>query len=218
VALSQTIVEKTIKVKNQESVTLDFEFADEIKINGWDKNEIYVKVSVNINNNEDNDSFKMDVKENSSSVSFISEIENMDKISKNRVTIRKSDDGERTITYSNGWHIDLDIYFEVFVPKNMEINLETISGDIILTNVEGELDIETISGFIDLAIDKNAKASIKTSTISGSVYTNHDIRINRKNKDKKYNLILGRSPDFDLNGGGRSIKLETISGDIYIRK
>ncbi len=217
IAFSQTIVEKTVKVKNQESLNLDFDFADEIKIKGWDKDEVYVKVIVDINDNEDNDAFKMDVREQSSSISFISDIENMKKISKNRVTIHKSDDGEKTITYNNGWHIDMDIYFEVFVPKDMEINLETISGDIILTNVHGELDIETISGFIDIAIDKNDEASVNTSTITGGVYTDHEIEINNKNKDKRYHMIAGRSPKFKLNGGGKSIKLETISGDIFIR-
>ena len=79
---SQTIIEKTIKVKDQENVSMDFDFADEIKIKGWDKNEIYVKVSVNINDNEDNDSFKFEVDEFSSSINLISEIEDMKRISK----------------------------------------------------------------------------------------------------------------------------------------
>lgn len=217
-AFNQTIVEKTMKVNNQKVVVLDFDFADEIKINGWDKNEIYVKVSVNINDNEDNSAFKLEAKESTSSLSFVSDIENIKRLSKNRITVKTTEDGKRTTTYSDGWHMDMDIYFEVFLPKDIMINLGTISGDIILTNTYGELNIETISGFIDLSIDKAAKASIKTSTISGGVYTDHDIEINRKTKNGKYHMVIGRSPDFDLNGGGRSIKLETISGDIYIRK
>ena len=199
-------------------MVLDFDFADEIKIKGWDKNEIYVKVNVNINNNEDNSAFKLDAKESTSSVSFISDIENIKKISKNRITVTTTEDGKRTTTYSDGWHIDMDIFFEVFLPQNMNINLNTISGNIILTDAYGELDIKTISGFIDLAMDKNAKVNIKTSTISGGVYTNHDVQINKNSKNRKYHLVIGRSPNFDLNGGGKSIKLETISGDIYIRK
>ncbi|MBU1014673.1 MAG: hypothetical protein KKG99_16890 [Bacteroidetes bacterium] len=217
-AFNQTIVEKTIKLNSQKEVVLDFDFADEIKIKGWDKNEIYVKVSVNINDNEDNGAFKLDTKESSSFVSFISDIENMKKISKNRITVKTTEDGKRTTTYSDGWHIDMDIYFEVFLPKNMNVNLGTISGDVILSDAIGELNIETISGFIDLTIDKVAKASLKTSTISGGVYTDHDIEINRKARNGKYHMVIGSSPDFDINGGGRSINLKTISGDIYIRK
>jgi len=217
-AFNQTIVEKTIKVTSQKEVVLDFDFADEIKIIGWDKNEIYVKVSVNINNNEDNSAFKLDVKEMSSTINFISEIENMKKLSKNRITVKTTEDGKRTTTYSDGWHMDMDIFFEVYLPKNMHVNLGTISGDVLLTDAFGELDIETISGFIDLTMDKAAKASIKTSTISGGVYTDHDIEINRSAKNGKYHMVIGSSPDFNLNGGGRSINLKTISGDIYIRK
>ena len=218
VVFGQRIVEKTAQVKNQNNVVLDFDFADEITIKGWEKNEVLVKVSVNINDNEDNNAFKLDLKEMSSTLSFTSDIENMKEISKNKVVVKKSEDGKRTITYSDGWHIDMDIFFEVFLPKNIKINLSTISGDVILTNVNGLMDLETISGFIDLEIDKNAKASVETSTISGGVYTNHDIELKRSKKDSKYRLIAGRSPDFNLNGGGKKIKLETISGNIYIRK
>ena len=217
-AFSQTFVEKTAKVKNQSNLVLDFDFADEITIKGWDKDEVLVKVSVDINDNEDNDAFRLDLKEMSSTISFTSEIENMKEISKNKVVVKKSKDGKRITTYSNSWHIDMDIYFEVFLPKNMAINLSTISGDLILTNVNGEMDLETISGFIDIEIDQNAKASVNTSTISGGVYTDHDIQLIRKMKSNKYHLVAGRSPDFNLNGGGRKIKLETISGNIYIRK
>ncbi len=217
-AYTQTMLEKTAKITNQKTVMLDFDFADEITIKGWDKDEVLVKVSVSINDNEDNDAFKLDLNETSSRISFISEIENMKKISKNKITVKKSKDGKRITTYSNNWHIDMDIYFEVFLPKNININLSTISGDITLTDVTGEMNLETISGFIDLKIKENARASFKTSTISGGVYTDHNIELKRKSKDRKYHLIAGRSPDFNLNGGGKEIELETISGDIYIRK
>ncbi len=215
---SQRIVEKSVAVKNQKNVILDFDFADEITIKGWDKDQILIKVSVDINDNENNDAFTLEAREMASSVRFISDIENMKEISKNKITVKKSEDGKRITTYSNNWHIDMDIYFEVFLPKNMEINLSTISGDLVLTNVFGELYLETISGFIDVQVDKNAKANVKTSTISGGVYTDHEIEFNRTIKDKKYRMVGGRSPEFKLNGGGRILKLETISGNIYIRK
>jgi hypothetical protein len=218
IAFGQTMVEKTAKVNSQKTVVLDFDFADQITIKGWDNDEVLVKASVNINENINNDSFKLEVKEMSSTLSFISEIEDMKKISKNRVTVTTSKDGKRRTTYSDGWHIDMDIYFEVFLPKNIEIDLRTISGDIILTNVGGVMNLETISGFIDVQINKNAKATVKTSSISGGVYTDHEIQFKRILKNEKYHLISGRSPHFNLNGGGRSIRLETISGNIYIRK
>jgi len=217
-AFNQKIVEKTIGIKGQKNVTFDFDFADEIKITGWDKNEISVKATVNINDNEDNASFKMEAEELSNSIHFISDIEKINEISKNRVTIHESRDGKRSVSYHDGWCTDININFEIFVPKNMKIDVKTINGDVTLTNVTDELNIETISGLIDLAIQTGAKASIKTSTITGSVYSNHDIQLNNYDRDKKYRMVIGRSPDFDLNGGGRSIDLKTISGDIYIRK
>ena len=60
----------------------------------------------------------------------------------------------------------------------------------------------------------DVKADLKMNTISGTMYTNFDF-----NREKNLRHVGGSSINTILNGGGeRSIELETISGDIFLRK
>ena len=58
---AQRIVEESIPVVSGQGIELEFDYADLIQITKWDKNEIYVKASVSINCDEDNDVFKLDI-------------------------------------------------------------------------------------------------------------------------------------------------------------
>ncbi len=56
----------------------------------------------------------------------------------------------------NNCHVDLDLDFEVFIPENTsKLNIETINGDITLNDIENEMEIKTISGFIDYTVNQN---------------------------------------------------------------
>ena len=54
---SQKIVERTFSVSADDDIALEFKFANEIKVSTWNKNEVYVKASVTINDNDHNDNF-----------------------------------------------------------------------------------------------------------------------------------------------------------------
>ena len=57
--MAQKVAEDGQPVNGQRSLSLDFPFADDILIETWDKAEVYVKATVNINDNEDNDLFEI---------------------------------------------------------------------------------------------------------------------------------------------------------------
>ena len=179
------------------------------------QDEVYLKASVNINNNEDNDAFAIDVDHTSGIIKFSSEIENMKELSKKRICYEKDDDGN-TITY-NGNHIEMDISFEIFLPKNQNFDIKTISGDIEITNMLNQIQAKSISGFVDATISQSSNSSINAKTITGGIYTDHEYRP-RRSELKDYRHIVGGKVDFDINSGGTRVELETISGDIYIRK
>ncbi|MGM0408223.1 MAG: hypothetical protein ACQERU_09565, partial [Bacteroidota bacterium] len=62
---SQKTVEKTFPVSADDDISLEFKFADDIKVSTWDKKEVYVKVSVNINDNSNNDHFELNFNQRS---------------------------------------------------------------------------------------------------------------------------------------------------------
>ena len=209
---SQRIVEKSIQLSSGQEISLDFEFADDIIIKPWEKNEIYVKASVNINDNENNDLFELDVKESSAGVLLTSKIKNLKNLWNNRSVII----GEEEAYRFDGGCISIIISFEVYLPGDFPLEIETISGDIEIDTYTGSLDIETVSGFIDLGLPEDLKANICLETVTGEMFSN--LNFDPKSKYGDLDQIGGGDIKTTINGGGIRIDLETVSGDIYLRK
>lgn len=210
-AHSQKVFEKSSPVTNNDDISLDFQFAKEIKVTTWDKNEVYVKAIVNINDNADNDRFSLNLDKRSTGIKIKSDIEGLDDLHRHK-RIVKEDDGKTTIYNCS---VDMGLYFEVKVPKNNKLEIKTISGDIDIKGVLGRMDINTISGFIDLSLPPDYNADLELSTITGGMYSDFDFNDEKNNGYHHYgkNELSKR-----LNNGGTRIFLETISGDIYLRK
>lgn len=108
-----------------------------------------------------------------------------------------------------------EIYHDVYIPENADISVETINGNIILSGNMAGIRAHTISGFIDLAVAPERKADLKLNTISGTLYSNFDF----PSESGKMRHAGGNSVTTRLNGGGgKPIDLETISGNIFLRK
>ena len=207
---AQKVVELSESLVGIEKTKLEFEFADSISIQEWNKNEIYIKAIVNINNNADNENFVFNSEKFSDRLTIESEIRNLEDLGVDK----KVKDLETGEIIEINCHIKLDIYFEVFLPKSMDISLETISGDIKVLGLIGNQKLNTISGNIDYSLLEKLKADIELSTISGEMYTDFDFVID----DKGYYHYGHMNFTHKLNGGGSDISLETISGNIYLRK
>lgn len=54
---AQKIVEKHIDFSGKESLSLNIQIADSINLKTWNKNEVYIKASININENKDNEAY-----------------------------------------------------------------------------------------------------------------------------------------------------------------
>lgn len=192
---SERVVEKAKQIKAGQTLNLDFKFANEIKISTWNKQEVFVKATVNINDNKDNEDFYFEVNDANGVLEIASEIKEMKEKSKG--------------------NFNTDLNFEVKIPNNIKLDLNTISGDIVTTGFDKQMNLNTISGFIDITYPASGKANIKAKTISGEIYTNHEMDLGEE--DTKHSIV-GQKVDAKLNGGGEQIDLKTISGNIYLRK
>ncbi len=195
---AQKIVEKHLNYSSGKSIELNLQIADSIRIITWNKNEVYAKASININDNKDNDIYTTDFDESGS-----------------RVKVKAHFDEDKSKqTWSDSCNCRCTrskIYWDIYVPENAGFSVETINGDITITGKTGEIKAHSISGFIDLAFAEARKADLKMSTISGTIYTNVAIA-------KPKNRRGGNSVSSEHNGGGEAVELETISGDIFLRK
>lgn len=217
----QKVVEKIIKVKDSDHISLDFKFADNITVSTWDRNEIQVKATININENRDNDAFKLDVKKEHSEITIESHIEDMENLHN---TSFKQYEKENEVTGGNNiilennsicQNIKMNLLFEVMLPRKIALDINTISGNINITGLHARMDINTISGYIDLSLPSKHKADLVMKTISGEMYSNFDLQQEYK---RGYSHYVNRKYEASLNGGGQDLFLKTISGNIYLRK
>jgi hypothetical protein len=191
---AQQIIEKHFDFSGKESVKLNIQLADSINLNTWEKNEVYIKASVSINENKDNEA-------------YVTTFDNSGKQINVDAKFRKNYFKGRSNCCNRS-----DIYWQVMIPKNTEFSIETIDGNITIMGQTGEMKVKTISGFIDLSAAASRDADIDFSTISGRIYSNQNIT-SQKTKASLPVKISGK-----INNGGPLVRLETISGDIYFRK
>jgi hypothetical protein len=195
--LAQKVVQKNLEVTGK-SVNMKFDFADTIEIVAWDKNTLALEVSANIDNNRCNDDYNLKVEEYGSSVK-LEEFVDFKNVQKKR---------------GNKCNIDKTIIYKLKVPQNLQFSLKTIAGQVVLKGTAGQMDVNSISGFIDYSVPATCKANIKLSTVTGNVYSN--LKFDEK-KEKEMSWV-GTDRKLTLNGGGREIAMKTVSGDIYLRK
>lgn len=208
--IAQDSIEKSATINKSTRVKMDFRFADQIIIKTWDKNEALVKAIVNINDNNDNDKFSLKVTDTGNGVEFISEIDDLEKLSGRNTNIQQG-----VIVRDDDHCVHLEIDFEVFLPATAQIDLETISGNIEIIGFDSPIKAKTISGFIDVSISPQAKADISMETITGECYSNLELTF--KDDPRWEHQYFGGQLEAFLNGGGETIKLETVSGNIYLR-
>ncbi|MBC5993953.1 DUF4097 family beta strand repeat-containing protein [Pontibacter cellulosilyticus] len=207
-------VEKTLKVPANKRVDLQLKFGDNIKITAWDKKEASVKVTYEVNGGKLNDALLLNFDEDQESarvkVDFDKELMKNGKAedcpdSKGYSTYS---DGSRSYTCST-------INYEIFVPRDADLTVETINGDIEIRGVTGPVAAKSISGFVDMNWAAKKGAGVSLKTITGEVYTDMDIAFANK---KEKTPLVGYELNGTLNGGGTDIKLESISNNVYFRK
>jgi DUF4097 and DUF4098 domain-containing protein YvlB len=194
---AQQIIEKHLAFTPSQSIKLDLQIADSIRIITWDKKEVYAKASVNINDNKDNDVYLTEFNDEA-----------------NTIEVKAKFDEKKKTGYNDSCHCcnyKSKIYWDIYIPEQSDFSVETINGNIIIEGNTKEIKAHSISGFIDVSFAASRKADLKMSTISGTIYT--DIAMNNASEKNGGNTV-----DVVYNGGGEDVDLETISGDIFLRK
>ena len=201
---AQKIIEKHFTSSQSKLVSMNIQIADSITIIAWDKNEVYVKASIDVNDNKNNDDYKVSFDESSSAISIKSKFE-----------FEKGKNCCGTSTNCNcNCNCESHITCVVYIPEHADFSVETIDGNISILRKTAQIRAHTISGFIDISLDPSTKAGLKMNTISGTMYSDFDFQ-----SEKGLRHRGGSSIETVLNGGGdKSIDLETISGNIFFRK
>ncbi|MEQ9425490.1 MAG: DUF4097 family beta strand repeat-containing protein [Cyclobacteriaceae bacterium] len=223
VCQAQQTINETIELQSATELSLEFKYATEIKVTGWDKNEIQLMAKVDLNNGESNEIYTIEVDRFDDDIRVQSNSREMEKHWK---TFYTSGDccrhGVRT-----------DITIEVKLPSKLKLNVESISGNIISENLTGEMDFDTISGDItihprekkfyaksvsgdvELLVKGAYDADFYAKTVSGEIFSNVDFEY--LDGKKGLRQVVGQKVRGRINSGGEEWHLETVSGNIYMR-
>lgn len=195
-------VTESVQLSGQSNLDLKFTFASNILFKPWDKNEVLVEVEVEINDGEHNDIFSLSSLKSSSTV-YIEMDEDMWK---------KIDRKER----KRNCYWESTINYTVYFPKELEVKANTISGDYEFEYYGAAMNLETISGEIDVTVPSNEGLDFSAETISGEVFSDLDIKF-PYGKDG-LRQIVGQNFRGRISDGGPELSFKTISGNIYLRK
>lgn len=111
--------------------------------------------------------------------------------------------------------------------------MENISGPVVANATNGNVEVVfntlapdkpnsflSVNGYIDISLPKDVRADLQLHTVNGEAYTDWDIDVN-----KDASVALPVIADMNMyniegtiNGGGTPISIQSVNGDIYLRK
>nr|WP_321247983.1 hypothetical protein [uncultured Psychroserpens sp.] len=214
---AQRNVEVKESLSKNQDVYLDFKFAQDITVEHGSTNQIIVKASVNIDEGKGDDAFSFKTNKSSGELKLYSDFGDY---FKNKWSDKNRHDCNSTT----------EINYVVIVPKNVNLRIKSISGsvsidtfqgdlvtdlisgDVTIKKYDGELRLKTISGSLDVTVNK---ARLNAKSLTGTIYS--DLEFEKNTSNKSYNGSHNRVSK-QVNGGTLPLEMETISGNIYIRK
>lgn len=214
-AFAQKIIEKQLPFFPNQTVNLNFKYADTIQVHYWDKAEVSVRIEAEINQGKLNDVLVVETASDDREISVTTDFD------KALFTQGREEDcpGPRShLSYTgNGqkYYACGTINYQVYLPKQARLKIETVTGNIIIQGAETAVSVKAVCGFVDFSWPDTKGANLAMKSIRGEIYT--DLNIDFKTKMEK-NPIIGYNLEGTVNGGGLDLQLESTLSNIYLRK
>lgn len=234
-AFGQKPIREEVAISGVKEIVVDFKYPKLVKVKSWDGNKILITGTAMINMGTHDDNFKINSEQRTGQLFISSEIEDMESIPR-RVWVENQDGtihsfntsdwnnsevqqylaenpGHKSV--SNG--IIRDIKLEVFVPRNMALNISCKFGLLEIRDFDAPLRANAKFGGIDIAFLPKKKADIEAKSKFGEIYSNLDVKFRDPNytgTERNKWLVLQSK----MNGGGMPYVLESKHGNLYLRK
>jgi hypothetical protein len=205
---AQETIRRSLPWKAGQEIQLDLPFGDSIALIGWDKAEVQLLARVSINQGENNEVYWLKAEDKGNYLSIESGLDEG-----KMKQLKNCPDGSQ-YSGSNNRAVCVDISYELYVPRQAAMSLQTISADVNLRELAGDLQVKSISGDIDLAWPANQPVRLHLKSITGQVYTDLDLPVPSE-PEMRY---VGIDVETQIKAGGPEIELETISSNIFLRK
>jgi hypothetical protein len=111
---------------------------------------------------------------------------------------------------------------DVQVSTRGSVEAGSVSGDLQLTMgrlpARGSLEFRTVSGDVDITLPRDANAELRASTLSGDIDSEFRLEVSGRNHGRGFRVEVGQRAHGTLGHGGAQLDVETVSGDITVRK
>lgn len=241
---SQQNLEARYDLEENNNVYIDLPYAKEIELIHNQNKEIVVEVEFEIDNGKGNSQFSLESNRLKTKLEITSSFGNYSEKIQNCATLSTFENKGINIIDSNGTTIVVEgdkekplkknctlineLSYKIYLPKSKDVllksdtahinsnyyegNLEIdgLSGDITLRGFKGNVILKTLTGALDVTIND---AEIRTESLYGSMYSNLNCYLNEQfNKDNEEDFTC------TIGNGSSKLFLETVSGDIFLRK
>lgn len=253
---AQRMIDEVQSLSGVDQVSMEIMWAD-VEIRKSTDGQLHVEGKVSINQGESNDAFDLDISQSGDILVLKSDIKDRDKLPR-YATIYKNGreyyfrippgkDFDWTMVpdslskENNGWTsigIITDISLTISIPEDISLSIESTHGDVKLSDINNEMEVESIHGSIDAVFDQidpehaitlssihnhvdvsvpvNARADFELKTSWGEMFTNLDLDygdedVKMKNVSRK--RVVGK-----FNGGGVDFNITSTHNNIYLRK
>jgi hypothetical protein len=116
---------------------------------------------------------------------------------------------------------------EIDVNTCNSISIKKSTGPLVLSTINGTVDvvfstiskdkpssIASINGEVDVTLPATSAVNLEMRNMQGGMYTDFDLPTD----DKDMKRVGGGAINAKINGGGVSLKINSINGNIYLRK
>jgi hypothetical protein len=227
-ASAQTQVNKSIPVQSGQKITFTFDYPKMIRISTWDKAEISIQGTVNINNGENDDAFELQTSTTDNVVTVKNIIRDMKSLPQRITIVRdgqkmmfrdkealkkyQEEHGKSYECQSRG--VDMEIVLEIKVPRNVETKIESVYGMLEIKDFTGPLTALSTYGGVDAAVKEKSMGELVAETNYGQIYSNLDIKFTDENsKEENFHTYVSAKP-----GAGPRYSFESKYGNVYLRK
>jgi hypothetical protein len=209
---AQTVTEMKLPWNSGQKVVLNLKFAKNISIEAWDKKEISLKAEVTINNGQLDHAHVMDSTITHDEIGIETDFDE-ELIPKNVWCDCDGTSHYNVNRKNKGQWLCSEIFYTVYVPRNADLKLETISGDIKIVNMKGAIDAESISGTVEVLIPAGQQVDVHLKTVRGRASSYPDVTTLHQG----LRPMLSRELTGKFNGGGKEVRLESVTGDVSLR-
>lgn len=226
IAFSQSKISKSYPVNKGQSIELRFDYPKLIKISSWDKNEISVEATVNINDGKNNDAFTLEEKTVDGKISISNKLD-MEQIPQAYYLVingikTKFDSKEAMESYRKEKSLtnvtsiyqqkDVEISLEIKLPANVTADVSSIFGLVELQNYSGPIKVNSKYGGVDASLQEDVIGKITLTNQYGKIYTNLNLKPTEQT-DRNFFTSITATP-----GKGPSYDISSAFGNIYLRK